>query len=299
MNFSNLVSQIKSFIFRHYIKLILIVVPLGVVLFLGSLIAYNQTKFFCYSCHINEGPYSFVDKSREVHKDLDQHLFSCIKCHKDKAVQTIYYRFLKRNKNYIEKAANLQTQNFIDPKATYQSEQCLICHADRLEIDEIPNYLLGSENLRRIGLRVNKKLHYRFEMFNTEDQIHLQQLAAKTERSQEEKEELDRLEKIKTSNCAPCHLMRKKAGEEAIIDKTVNFAARNPISCAGCHEDVDPISHPGKPLATPTEETCRKCHHGLIHGKFLIFKANCADLSQTENCVKCHPKFKISNSEID
>ena len=134
-------------------------------------------------------------------------------------------------------------------------------------------------------------------MLNFEDQAQLQQLTEKKELSLEEKKEFDLLEKIKTGNCGQCHLMKKKEREGTIIDKTVNFAARNPIACAGCHEDVYPISHPGEPLSMPTEETCRKCHHGIIHGKFLIFKANCEYLNNTENCVKCHPK--INQSDIN
>ena len=84
---------------------------------------------------------------------------------------------------------------------------------------------------------------------------------------------------------------KKDRDDNEFVDKQVNFFARNPITCAGCHEDVDPITHPGKPLKTPSEEICQKCHHGQIHGKFLIFKAECEDRSNDENCVKCHPYY--------
>jgi hypothetical protein len=42
----------------------------------------------------------------------------------------------------------------------------------------------------------------------------------------------------------------------------------------------------------PTKEVCQKCHHGKIHGKFLIFKADCIEQKDTAHCVKCHPYFK-------
>ena len=100
-------------------------------------------------------------------------------------------------------------------------------------------------------------------------------------------------EKIKLGNCGQCHLREKidQAGNK-FVDKTVNFSARNPITCAGCHENVTPVNHPGKPLPMPTEEVCQRCHHGKIHGKFVIFRAECEDFSNTENCVKCHPYLK-------
>ena len=289
MKLSNVFNNLKQFVIRRYILILLIVVPLGGVLFLGTLIAYNQSSKFCYSCHINEGPYSYIDKTRDVHKDVDKHIFSCIRCHKDKTVQTIYHRFNSRNKNFTENAANLKLKSIIDPKNTYQTEQCLSCHPDKLYLDEMEAHLLESDNLKKIGLRFNKKLHHRFETFNHEDQSLYIELGSKQDLSDFEKQEFELLEKIKSGNCGQCHLYIKQEVNGSLEDKNVNFVARNPITCAGCHEDVELIKHPGKPLSMPTEETCQKCHHGKIHGKFKIFRAECEDLSNTENCVKCHP----------
>ena len=297
MRISSIFNNLKQFVVRHYIAIILVIVPLGGILFLGSLIAYNQTSNFCYTCHINQGPYALIDKSRPVHKNMDKNPFTCIKCHKDKTVQTIYHRFLKRNKSFIENAGNLELNNPIDPRATYKTEQCLVCHTDRLEIDEIPEYLLKSDKLKKIGLRVNKKLHFRFETFNNDDQARHKYLISKNDLLDNEKQELEQLEKIKTGNCGQCHLRIKKDKNGRLVDKTVNFVAREPITCAGCHEDVNPLTHPGKPLKTPTVQTCQKCHHGKIHGKFLIFKADCEDTDDTKNCIKCHPYYDKANDK--
>jgi nitrate/TMAO reductase-like tetraheme cytochrome c subunit len=294
MKLSNIINNLKQFIIRRYILILLIVVPLGGVLFLGTLIAYNQSSKFCYSCHINEGPYSYIDKSRNVHKDVDKHIFSCIRCHKDKTVQTIYQRFINRNKKFTEQVANLNLQNIIDPKDTYKTEQCLVCHPDRLDVDEMAIHLMQSEKLKQIGLRFNKKLHHQFESFRDEDKARYEALVLKDNLSNEEKQEFEQLFKIKAGNCGQCHLFIKQEVNGSLIDKTVNFVARNPITCAGCHEDVNPIRHPGKPLSMPSEEICQKCHHGKIHGKFQIFKAECEDLSNTDNCVKCHPQIQLN-----
>jgi hypothetical protein len=156
-------------------------------------------------------------------------------------------------------------------------------------------YLLASEKLAEIGLKLNKRLHYRFEKFHEADEELYQELQAQNPLLPKEKEELDLIEKIKLGNCGQCHL-REKVDQtgKTVMDKTVNFSARNPITCAGCHENVTPVNHPGKPLPFPTEEVCQKCHHGKIHGKFLIFRAECEDLSDQSNCEKCHPYY---NSE--
>ena len=71
MNLSNMFNNLTEFVKRRYILILLIVLPLGGILFLGTLIAYNQSSKFCYSCHINEGPYSYIDKTRNVHKDIE------------------------------------------------------------------------------------------------------------------------------------------------------------------------------------------------------------------------------------
>jgi hypothetical protein len=150
--------------------------------------------------------------------------------------------------------------------------------------------------LRKIGLRVNKRAHYDFENYSLQDENRYNELKKKDRLTAAETKELQLLEKVKTGNCGQCHQRKKVTPEgEGGVDKAVNFVARNPVACTGCHEDVDPVTHPGsEPLKFPTEEVCKKCHHGQLHGKFVIFKAECEDTTNTENCIKCHPNYQKS-----
>lgn len=286
--------KIKEFIIKHHVLVVVIVVPLGAVIFLTGLIVYNQSSYFCYSCHINQGTYHYFDKNRPVHQNVDDSIFSCINCHKDKTVQHIYAnRFSKKMKS-AQLIGNLQQRPVPDPKAVYTTEQCLVCHPDRLDVIEREPYLLKSDGLKKIGLRFDKKLHYRLEEFHYDDQLFYKELIQKTQLTEQENEDLEFLEKIRTGNCAQCHVQQKIKDRELYTDKQVNFIARNPISCAGCHEDATIADHPGKPLKSPTKQICQKCHHGQIHGKFSIFKADCDEQKETDHCIKCHPLYQAN-----
>ena len=284
-------EKIKDFVIKHHIKIILIATPIfGIVGFVG-MIAYNQIPTTCLQCHYVKGQYVAIDMQSEPHKNIGKSgAPGCMECHPDKAVEHWAMRGVSKAKTLSQRYANLKFTEPTDPKDSYTSEQCLKCHPDRLDIMERAPYLLASEKLADIGLMLNKRLHFRYEMFRQDDQELFRKLQSKSPLTDEEKQQVTLIEKIKLGNCGQCHLREKvdQAGNK-IVDKTVNFSARNPIACAGCHENVTPVNHPGKPLPMPTEEVCQKCHHGKIHGKFVIFKAECEDLSNTENCIKCHP----------
>jgi len=284
-------EKLKNFIIKYHILLIVVVVLFGAAVFLTGMVTYNETSDFCYSCHINKGPYSYFDSTRAVHKDVDLSKFSCINCHKDKAVQMIYLRDMKIIKQHAQLIGNLQSKPLVSPKDVYKTEQCLICHPDRLNVVDIEPYLLADDRLKEIGLRFDKRLHSRFEIFHDADRQLCEELLTRVSLSDDEQEELELLEKIRLGNCGQCHIQTKLVDGSKDIDKQVNFIARNPISCAGCHEEASTLTHPGKPMKSPTKEVCRKCHHGQIHGKFLIFKADCDEKKDTEHCVKCHPLY--------
>lgn len=285
-------EKIKKFIIQYHVILLVIIVPLSVIIVLTGMIIYNESSNFCYTCHINQGNYKYFDKNRPVHQNIDKNKFSCIKCHKDKAVQTIYARDLKNYKKQAQLIGNLQRKSIINPRDVYTTEQCLACHPDKVDVREIEPYLLSDERLKKIGLRFDKRLHYRFETFRDEDRQLYKELLGKTTLTTEENEELKLLEKIKSGNCGQCHIQNKLIEGKKLVDKQVNFIARNPISCAGCHEQASRLTHPGKTMAPPTKEVCQKCHHGKIHGKFRIFKADCVTRKDTEHCIKCHPFYK-------
>lgn len=208
-------------------------------------------------------------------------------CHPDKAIEKILARNLRKTKNFSQRAANLNLKNITNTKDTYTTEECLNCHPGRLDVMQREDYLLPSENLEKLGLILNKKMHQRYELFNDEDAVLYDELRNKTVRSEDAEKELLLLEKIRFGNCGQCHIQKK----EQSLDKGVNYIARNPVSCAGCHEEATTLSHPGKMMKFPTKEACQKCHHGKIHGKFQIFKADCDEQIETEHCVKCHPYY--------
>ena len=289
--FKRYLTKIKDFIVKHHILLVVTIVPLGAVIFLTGMITYNESAEFCYSCHINEGPYSYFDKNKPVHQNLEEDNFSCIKCHKDKTVQTIYGRDLITYQKNAQLIGNLQRKPVANPKDVYKTEQCLICHPDRIDVVEREPYLLASDRLKELGLRFDKRLHYRFETFQDEDQQLYENLMTKATLSDEEEKELQLLEKIRVGNCGQCHIQTKMIENNKLVDKQVNYIARNPISCAGCHEQALTLTHPGQSMKTPTKEVCQKCHHGQIHGKFLIFKADCVEQKDKEHCIKCHPLY--------
>ena len=289
-------EQVKDFVIKHHIKIILITTPIFSVIVFAGMIAYNQIPSTCLSCHYVKGQYVAIDLKSEPHKGIEQGGVGCMSCHPDKAVEKWAMRGVSKAKTLSQRFANLKFTEPTDPKASYTSEQCIKCHPDRLDVMERPPHLLASEKLAEIGLMLNKRLHYQYELFRHDDQMLYQQLQAAPSLTDEEHEQLVLLDKIRVGNCGVCHVREKidQTGKK-FIDKTVNFSARNPITCAGCHENVTSVNHPGKPLPAPTKEVCQKCHHGKIHGRFVIFRAECEDLSDQTNCTKCHPYYVPEN----
>ncbi|MCU0645862.1 MAG: hypothetical protein MUC94_16580 [bacterium] len=272
-------EKLKDFVIKHHIKIVLIAAPIFAVVGFVGMIYYNQIPSTCLSCHYVKGPYVAIDLKTIPHQDIGKKgAPGCMECHPDKAVEHWAMRGVSQAQVLSQRFANLKFTEPTDPSASYTSDQCLKCHPDRLDVMERDQYLLPTEKLAEIGLMLNKRLHYRYEMVRPEEQQIYQTLQEQASLTDEESQQLELIEKIKLGNCGQCHLREK-------VD------ARNPITCAGCHENVTPMNHPGKPLPMPTEEVCQKCHHGKIHGKFVIFRAECEDLSDQSNCTKCHPYY--------
>lgn len=285
-------EKIKNFIIKHHILLILISTPIMGIVAFGAMVVYNQSTSFCLKCHYVKGNYFTIDLRLASHQGVGKGGPGCLTCHPDKAVETIFARNLRKTQHFSQRAANLQVKELIHPKDTYETSECVECHPKRLDVMERDVYLLADEKLQALGLMLNKRLHHRFETFNPEDQQLYQRLSDKESLTEDEQKELALLEKIRLGNCGQCHIQKKYEEGKTIVDKQVNFAARNPITCAGCHEEVTTLTHPGRPVAFPSKEVCQKCHHGKIHGKFLIFKADCDEQQDTEHCVKCHPYYQ-------
>ena len=292
INRKEIFEKVKDFIIKRHIMLVLILAPIGGIVVFSGMVLYNQSATFCQKCHKNQGTYFSIDMRIPAHKDINKGGPTCVSCHPDKAVEMLLMRSLKKVPKYSQRVANLRVKESVNSKNIYQDEECISCHLEILNLAEVdePNLPL---QVKDIGLRYDHEIHYRFVYFRAEDEQRWKQLRIKDNLNKKEQEEFTLLEKIRMGNCETCHIQSKKdeIGEN-FVDKTVNYTARNPISCAGCHEDALPTTHPGNDMRFPSKETCQKCHHGKIHGKFLIFKADCEDTSNTENCMKCHPQYK-------
>ncbi|MBD3290231.1 hypothetical protein GF337_15600, partial [candidate division KSB1 bacterium] len=210
------IQKIKEFVIKHHILLVVTIVPAGAAIFLLSLVTYNESAHFCFSCHENRGPYTYFDATRPVHQNYQDSQFSCIDCHKDKTVQTTYLRNFREIHRNAQLVGNLRAEPLVDPKDVYKTDQCLNCHPDRLNVVERDPYLLKSEGLQKIGLRFDKRLHYRFETFRPEDQQLYRELLSKDNLTEEEQAELKLLDKIRTGNCGQCHIRKKQINGEKI-----------------------------------------------------------------------------------
>ncbi len=286
------IEKIKNFIIKHHILIALIGAPIAGILGFTGMVVYNQTNYFCLKCHYNEGTYIAIDFRTPEHQGIRDGEAGCMSCHPNKALEKIIFKSIRTSKNFTQRAANLSTQTLIDPRDIYSTEQCLECHPRRIDVMERDTYLLPTDRLQSLGLMLNKRLHHRFEAFGETDQQRYQELLSRDSPTSEETGELQLLEKIRIGNCGQCHMQKKQIEGDVMFDKGVNFIARNPMSCAGCHEEAGTLSHPGKPMHFPSKEICQKCHHGKIHGKFAIFKADCDEQKQIEHCIKCHPYYK-------
>ncbi len=286
-----LIKKVKAFVLKHHIILILIFVVVGGVLAFTGMVWYNQTSSFCQECHKNRGTYFSLDLQIPAHQKINQGGPSCLTCHTDKALEMQMFRSVKKIPKYSERVANLRIENQVNSKDIYKDESCLECHPEILELEVVDEPNLPFQ-LQEIGLRFSHKTHHRFVHFSAEDEELWKQLKLKPELTQQEADELALLERIRLGNCETCHSQSKldEKGNQ-FVDKTVNYTARNPIGCNGCHEGVNPGVHPGNDLEFPKKEACYKCHHGKLHGKFVIFLADCEGKQGKENCIKCHPQY--------
>ncbi len=295
-----LFQQLKSYFIKNHLIIIIILGAVGGIFGFAAMVMVNQTATFCQKCHQNRGKYYSIDMQIPAHAEVGKGA-SCISCHTDKAFEMQVIRSIKKVPKFSQRVANLEMVEQTSSRETYSPEKCLDCHPEILELKEVdePNLPFQVED---IGLIFDHKIHYRYTSFKPEDEDRWKELRLADQLTSEEQEEFELLEKIKEGNCEGCHIQTKlDEFGKPYIDKTVNYTARNPIECNGCHEQARPTNHPGEDMAFPSKSVCYKCHHGKIHGKFLIFKADCESSKVDENCVKCHPYIneqKLNQTEF-
>ncbi len=240
----------------------------------------------CMACHTQEQAYVewMTEKLKDRKKGFSHELISCAACHMEGAAEgTIMSRFrgLLHTVQYfvpqMDPRRPLVTRMFKEVRIP--SENCQYCHLGSIVRKTVMLRDLPPR-LQRIGLQMDHRKHV---------------LASE-------------------ETCAKCH-ERYKDKQPEEVDRTVNYAEVNHLSCDACHASAShtyrtgrllPLSqaefhqareeawttlsnNPRWMIALPTEQTCRRCHNGKIHFKTRIFLADCSQGKNYENCVKCHP----------
>ncbi len=271
----------------------------GILGFEG-MVWYNQTSDFCVNCHVNRGPYRNIDLDSVAHKPYGNGEKTCLDCHTNKD----FHVFAKEAviagaKGFARLTSDYRYQKFSTRNVT--DDKCLSCHYEILDVN-IADKLEISPRLAKIGLKFDHQRHFDFKEFRQDQAETLVELRSMNpgEYNDRQKEELALLEKIELAHCSRCHERNQVVdGEKGVkkIDREIHYYAQNPIGCVGCHVDAVTEAHPGSPLSAPLvlpkEETCRRCHNGIMHGRLAVFPSNCESTEKpfTDYCVKCHPGY--------
>jgi len=259
---------------------------------LSAMVEYNQSDNFCQKCHAVRGPFVAVNLESRSHKPFKDNQIGCMECHRDKDFYDWAGRTAAAFGRVVQDYTNPEAVRYEVPESE-DDARCLRCHYKILEDNDM-KLLELSGKLKLIGLRFEHDRHYAIRSYDQKEQERLEALSSSSggDLTDEEAEEKEFLLKVRYSNCAICHEPNKSTADgERFVDKTVNYFTSNPMTCHSCHKDAIPRAHPGKKLSLPTEESCRWCHNGRLHGMISFFNADKNDRDRTA-CVKCHPDYK-------
>jgi nitrate/TMAO reductase-like tetraheme cytochrome c subunit len=287
---------------RRLLTVIAAVLCLGVGTAGGKLfLDFTSRNAACKSCHLASGVQPLFNAALEEHKDVGKPSEqACASCHPDKRV----WHYLHRE---TENLLSFYNDFTVDPNPYGVQEEsetsfdarCLTCHKGTLNVDSAPPERLTSK-LAEIGVRPAHEIHHRFTQIQPQDSVRYEELKAIKNPTEKEKQEFDLLSRIVTSSCDECHRYTKtdKQGNPS-IDRTVNYAAREPLGCTACHIDIHSDTHPDPKaeLTFPSRYVCRRCHNGRYHARMVIFAADCDEKPSAQNietCKKCHPNIGLT-----
>jgi hypothetical protein len=280
---------------KHEMKKLLCVLA-GIAVLGGCRIIPSERTSFCFTCHRTEGVYKNLDVDASYHADYKENNRACIACHDDKSLGRAVQGGAHEMKSFWDEVTSMDLYAFEVYENTDHDARCLSCHSDVMDNETLDVAALPAA-LQEIGLRYDHALHWAYKDFSAEERNELQELSrekADGALSKGGAERLALLEKIKRASCAQCH-ERSTVDEsgEVVIDKSINYAAKNPMLCTACHYDIELQEHPGKKREQlPSEESCRRCHDGNLHGGNLrIFLADCENGTDREACRQCHPLY--------
>lgn len=266
---------------------IIVISVIALLLVIGLLGEVSLRSFTCMACHQQQAAYVDWMKSRLTsdNRGFSHELVACADCHIEGSPRnTVASRF----RGLLHVASYFVPQ--IDPrkpqisglfyKTRVPSDNCKTCHYAAIFRKTVYKRDMAPGALREIGLQMDHRKHV---------------LA-------------------RENTCSKCH-ERFKDQDALRADRDVNYAEVNHMSCDSCHSlaahsfragQIQPMTvgqfasardeawdklsaNPRWMVSFPAESTCRRCHNGQIHYKTRIFKSECRESYNLENCLKCHP----------
>jgi len=286
-----LIGWIEAFLVQApplYVGIGLIV---AAVLGFEGMVTYNQMNLFCLKCHEPMGIYRSFNEDLVAHAPFKKDRENCLVCHTDKNFYTFFTGLVAELPGDFVHVTNNTLPILPVADKDYDDEQCLACHNDSLKIDQSDKLRLPPK-LAEIGLVFSHQRHYWVKTYPGEAAQRLAQLQTVADLPEKEKNEYEFLLRARMGYCAQCHDQRRVVNEgQPAVNRDINYFSINPMHCTGCHLDATPGRHPGTiHLELPREETCRRCHTGTFHGRFTVFRAECAGLDKRD-CKRCHPDY--------
>ncbi len=276
----------------------LAIIVLGILGFEG-MVTYNQTGLFCMKCHERRGVYVSFDPDHESHVPYKRDHVSCLKCHTDKDFYTFAGRVAAEARVDFAAWTTAETRRLPPFDAGYSDQQCLACHYNALKNEKMDK-LKMSPRLAEIGLTFSHQRHFWLRDYPQAAADRLDILRKTARLTEDEKKELEFLQRARLGRCMQCHDRQQPAANgRTAVDRNVNYFSINPMRCESCHLDATPDRHPSTiHLALPSEATCRRCHTGSFHGRFAVFRAECNNPDKRD-CTRCHPDYRPRDDQAE
>jgi nitrate/TMAO reductase-like tetraheme cytochrome c subunit len=252
----------------------------------------------CKNCHLPSGGRPLLNAAIEEHKSIGKPSEqACASCHPDKRLWHYLHREAKNLLSfYNDFTVDPNPYGVQEESESSFDDRCLTCHKGILKADEVSPERLTPE-AADIGIRAAHGIHYRFTRIQPEDSHRYEELKAKKNPTEKEQQDLELLSRMVSSSCEECHRYAKTDRQgRSSIDRTVNYAAREPLGCTACHIDIHSATHPDDRTEStfPSRYVCRRCHNGRYHARMVIFPADCDEKPggrNIETCRKCHPSI--------
>ncbi len=261
----------------------------------GTLVRGSSHSTFCGSCHSMKEIHASWRASPHFRVPPGRAPAECVDCHiLPGAAGTLAAKLNGLDEVLIEFTNPAPTTRVDAPHFLF-AENCMACHPDAIERDARPKQRVG--RLAEVGLSFPHGLHLAMAEYTPGMAQRLGELDdRRAALSAGERDERERLQRVRRADCAACHgpAPRAGAGQElrtrAPADPAIPFRAENPMNCVYCHDGIGHATDPKFGFAIPPVENCARCHTGRNHGTLgLVFEAECFGGTDDAACRKCHP----------